>query len=177
MHLFQDKSFFIKVASVGQEAGTGENWDDGLNHETHHIFITYTDSAINSIQTVYKQRGSSVISDRHGGDGTNFASIQVQNPLTFISGCYNYHGITSLTFGCENQTYGPFGGEKPNNSMFYFNFDEGARFGGFHGRSSSIRLMSLGVYVDTRVKHHLHPRINLHQLAAGGSCHSVRRWL
>ncbi|KAK1314757.1 hypothetical protein QJS10_CPA06g01687 [Acorus calamus] len=121
MDFFQDKSFFIKVASVGQEAGTGEDWDDGLNHETHHIFITYTDSAINSIQTVYKHHGSSVISDRHGGNGTNFAS-----------------------------TYGPFGGEKPDNSKFYFNFDEGARFGGFHGRSSTIRLMSLGVYVDTR---------------------------
>ncbi|KAK1282772.1 hypothetical protein QJS10_CPB22g01511 [Acorus calamus] len=176
MDFFHDKGIFIKVASVGQEAGAGEDWDDDHHHETHNIFITYTDSAINSIQTVYKHHGSSVISERHGGDGTNFASINMRKPLTFISGCYNYHGITSLTFGCENQTYGPFGGSKPDNSKFYFNFDDGARFGGFHGRSSGVRLMALGVYVDTKVKHHLHPKINVHQLACGSSvAHHVRK--
>lgn len=55
--------------------------------------------------------------------------------------------VTSITFGTNKATYGPFGSHESCDIEFDFKFGTDASFGGFHGTTHIHYLESIGVYI------------------------------
>ncbi|KAK8968868.1 hypothetical protein KSP40_PGU002630 [Platanthera guangdongensis] len=123
-----------------------------LWHDTHFI---------SGIQTICERNGVKQISKKHG--------IDLRRPLTWVSGHYGSYCmdpelfldeeeapwdyckvITSLKFGNEEETYGPFGLQ--NGTSFVFR--TGSEITGFHGSSGGDAIefgyiSKIGVYFRT----------------------------
>ncbi|KAL5996435.1 hypothetical protein ACLOJK_026513 [Asimina triloba] len=134
---------FIKTPAIGGDEG-GECWDERQQGEVRQLFIYHGDS-IDSIQTACGS-DSVELSDKHGGHGKKF---------NVVRGHYGHHCgrgwepvvVRSLTFETDDgSVYGPFGTEADKDFSFHL---DGARFGGFHGRSCDDFLRAIGIYVDT----------------------------
>jgi len=153
-----------KYTAAGDEYYRKDKWDDGAGGRVTYIGICYGDT-IYSIQTTYLRKGTQLMSRKHGGNRGNLFSVNLREPLTWVSGHYgtvcldpelfyvdeeecpdNFEKIiTSLKFGTEQNTYGPFGKERGTP----FSFNSGTEITGFHGYSSNDRygyLHAIGVY-------------------------------
>ncbi|XP_042487596.1 protein RESTRICTED TEV MOVEMENT 1-like [Macadamia integrifolia] len=133
--------------------GLGTSWDDKGQSMLTHIFISYDSKRVHSIQTAYILDGEVQLSDRHGGDGLMFKTVEMDYPSEFLTGISGYGDnelgdcmVKSLTFETNRRKFGPFGTEKGT----HFCIQMGTKlrlFGGFHGTSNSKYLYSIGVYV------------------------------
>ncbi|XP_019227648.1 PREDICTED: inactive protein RESTRICTED TEV MOVEMENT 1-like [Nicotiana attenuata] len=136
----------------------GEIWDD-KEDKVVKIFISHG-RRVNFIQFLFIKNGSFVLSNKHGGDGgLKFDTIKLDYPsefITWIRGYYvefhptviqpaNY--VTSITFGTNKATYGPFGSHESSDIEFDFQFGTDGAFGGFHGTTHIHYLESIGVYI------------------------------
>ncbi|XP_042493998.1 protein RESTRICTED TEV MOVEMENT 1-like [Macadamia integrifolia] len=133
--------------------GLGTPWDDKGQSMLTHIFISYDCKRVYSIQTAYILDGKVQLSDRHGGDGFMFKTVEIDYPSEFLTGISGYGDnesgdcmMKSLTFETNRRKFGPFGTEKGH----HFCIQMGTKqrlFAGFHGTSNSKYLYSIGVYV------------------------------
>ncbi|XP_077242923.1 jacalin-related lectin 3-like [Tasmannia lanceolata] len=145
----------VRAGSVG--GVSGDYWEDSV--EPRIIFVSHG-SAINSIQFAYEQgNGETGLTARHGGVGDNFEMVELddQEHLTLVSGHYGFigsvRGIKTLTF-CTNRNrqFGPFGGvDVSKDTPFRFVVSEKS-IAGFHGRSNSSYLFSLGIFCKGQSK-------------------------
>jgi len=142
----------IKIGPAG--GASGKPWDDGGrdNIALAQIFISHGNE-INSLQFLYVENGTSVLSEKHGGDcGPKFNVVTLNYPseyLTGISGTYGYTYPTmrvfSISFITNKRTYGPFG-SGGGDYGFEYQLGEDHSFGGFHGRADEY-LNAIGVYL------------------------------
>ncbi|KAJ4964244.1 hypothetical protein NE237_024183 [Protea cynaroides] len=144
------------MAMVGPQGGRfGWIWDDKGAGMLTHILISYESGGINSIQTAYVLDGKLQLSDKHGGNGKIFKTVQMDYPFEFLTGIRGFTassstgddiGLNCLTFVTNLRNFGPFGLEKGN--AFSIEMATNRCFGGFHGRSDSNYIYSIGVYVQ-----------------------------
>ncbi|KAG6704978.1 hypothetical protein I3842_07G158700 [Carya illinoinensis] len=139
--------------SVGPWGGQqGLAWDDGFYSTVRQVVITHG-AGIDCIQIEYDDKGTSIWSGRHGGNGGNRTDkIKLDYPDEFLTSIRGYYGglndwgpvfIRSLTLESNKKTYGPFGFEQGT----YFSFPmTGGRIVGFHGKSNWY-LDSIGAYL------------------------------
>ncbi|KAI0513368.1 hypothetical protein KFK09_009385 [Dendrobium nobile] len=169
MEYQMDGKICIKVEPRGQTNSNDKLWDDGLVGRIKQILVWYDEDFFSGFQTIYEcTTGKSLISKRHGGNHGNFEMINPRKPLTWLSGYYEtvrvdpelfqtdeetepwnfYKRITSLKFGNEEETYGPFGSVKGTP----FLFRGSTEIVGFHGCSyddSYGHISAMGVYFKT----------------------------
>ncbi|CAL5337957.1 unnamed protein product [Camellia sinensis] len=151
----------------------GEVWDHKGKTELVQIFISYG-SKINFLQYLHVENGTLVLSERLGGsdNGNNFNTVRLNYPdefLTSISGSYLFtpkkksgsyhteqffygfdeedHVMTSITFGTNQGSHGPFGEPGKYDTKFNFQMGQDRPFGGFHRSTKDGLLESIGVYV------------------------------
>ncbi|THF95997.1 hypothetical protein TEA_009400 [Camellia sinensis var. sinensis] len=112
----------------------GEVWDHKGKTELVQIFISYG-SKINFLQYLHVENGTLVLSERLGGsdNGNNFNTED--------------HVMTSITFGTNQGSHGPFGEPGKYDTKFNFQMGQDRPFGGFHGSTKDGLLESIGVYV------------------------------
>ncbi|XP_042495950.1 inactive protein RESTRICTED TEV MOVEMENT 1-like [Macadamia integrifolia] len=142
----------VKVGPHGY-GHQGNPWEDKGQSMLTHIFISYDSKRVYSIQTACIQDGKLQLSDKHGGDGKMFKTVEINYPSEFLTGISGYeendlgdYMLRSLTFQTNRRKFGPFGLEKGA----HFCIQMGTKkqlFGGFHGTSNSLYLYSIGVYV------------------------------
>ncbi|XP_043714900.1 jacalin-related lectin 3-like [Telopea speciosissima] len=132
--------------------GLGTHWDDKGQSMLTQIFISYDSKRVYSIQTAYMLDGKLQLSNKHGGDGDMFKTVEIDYPSEFLTGISGYkdslfsdYMVKSLTFETNRRKFGPFGQEEGT----HFCIELGSKrfFGGFHGTSDSNYLLSIGVYV------------------------------
>ncbi|KAH7842404.1 hypothetical protein Vadar_004945 [Vaccinium darrowii] len=142
----------IKIGPAGCTY-RGKPWDDGGrdNIALAQIFISHG-YQINSLQFVYVENGTSVLSEKHGGDcGPKFNVVTLNYPseyLVGISGSYTYNyveRVLSISFITNKRTYGPFG-SGAGDSDFEYQLGEERTLAGFHGRAEQY-LNAIGVYL------------------------------
>ncbi|KAI3959091.1 hypothetical protein MKX01_023767 [Papaver californicum] len=137
-----DHGFDTVPVSAGPWGGQGGGrWDDGVHTAIKQLIVTHG-TGIDSIQIEYDNKGNSVWSPKHGGNGgekTNRVILKYPDEfLTSISGYYgsatSLYGpvfIRSLTFVSNMKTYGPFGA---NQLGTHFSFSmSNSKIVGFHG--------------------------------------------
>eukprot|EP00262_Sarcandra_glabra_P007297 TRINITY_DN2000_c0_g1_i3.p1 TRINITY_DN2000_c0_g1~~TRINITY_DN2000_c0_g1_i3.p1 ORF type:complete len:182 (+),score=13.58 TRINITY_DN2000_c0_g1_i3:212-757(+) len=141
----------------GSNSGTG--WDDLALGDIKIIYISHGSDLINSIQTAHSDSGDGLkLSQKHGGDGDKFdmVNVDVEGPISWISGYYGSDQglswgpvvIRSLTIGFRSRSYGPFGLQTNEGTLFHYRCqNNGGSVCGFHGRADKQRLCSIGVYV------------------------------
>ncbi|XP_029123290.1 jacalin-related lectin 3 isoform X2 [Elaeis guineensis] len=140
----------ILVGPWGGEGGSP--WDDGVYTTIRQVVVVHG-AAIDSIQIEYDKKGSSVWSEKHGGNGgTKTDKIKLDHPLESLTSVSGYYGslssgspaiIRSLTFESNQAKYGPFGYEQGMRFSFPMS---GGKIVGFHGRSGWY-LDSIGFYL------------------------------
>ncbi|KAJ4962320.1 hypothetical protein NE237_022259 [Protea cynaroides] len=145
----------------------GQSWDDKGQSMVTSILITYGSEWINSIQTAYMRDGKLQLSEKHGGNGEIFNNVkitderpndclflvnlpvQIDYPSEFLTGIKGFTDSSALlkclTFETNLRKFGPFGQEK--GKAFHIQMGSTNSFGGFHGRSDSNYMYSIGVYV------------------------------
>ncbi|XP_050938316.1 jacalin-related lectin 3 isoform X1 [Cucumis melo] len=130
----------------------GNNWDDGVYSTIRQLVICHG-AGIDSIKIQYDVKGSSIWSDRHGGNGgTKTDTVKLDFPDEYLTMIRGYYGsfvsfdkvfVRSLTFMSNKKKYGPYGVEQ--GTVFSFPTTEG-KIVGFHGRSG-LYLDAIGVYL------------------------------
>ncbi|XVE56105.1 hypothetical protein DITRI_Ditri03aG0210600 [Diplodiscus trichospermus] len=146
MSLEDDK----KPVSVGPWGGQGGScWDDGVFTTVRELVIAHG-AGIDSIQIEYDNKGSSIWSKKHGGNGgSKTDKIKLDYPDEFVTSINGYYGslkergpvlVRSLTFHSNRKTYGPYGVEQGTS----FSMTRG-KIVGFHGRSGWY-LDAIGVH-------------------------------
>ncbi|OAY75328.1 Jacalin-related lectin 19 [Ananas comosus] len=93
MNIGQTGETFIRIGPQGDDRG--DEWDDGCFDGVREILIWHGDK-INAIQFVYDRDGTLVLSDKHGGNGTNFDHNIGRTGETFIK-----IGPRGGVHGCE----------------------------------------------------------------------------
>ncbi|KAL5713359.1 hypothetical protein ACHQM5_015442 [Ranunculus cassubicifolius] len=148
--------FEKKPISVGPWGGLdGDTWDDGFYTTIRQLVIAHG-AGVDSIQTEYDKKGSSVWSVKHGGNGgIKVDKIKLEFPDEFLIAISGHYGsvydwgpiefVRSLTFQSNRKTYGPYGTQQGNKFSFSMN---GGKIVGFHGRSGWY-LDSIGVYLKS----------------------------
>ncbi|KAF8392721.1 hypothetical protein HHK36_023070 [Tetracentron sinense] len=152
-----DEEAMIKMDAAGC-LGLGEAWDDGSKGEIIQIFISHRSDMgrIGYIQFVYVEKEKAVPSKRFGlatgSSSRRFDTVDLNYPsefLTWVSGSFGdsfCDFLTSITFGTNQGTYGPFGVKQKKE--FCFQMGDRRTFAGFHGNHDSSRgIHSIGVYV------------------------------
>ncbi|KAF8394058.1 hypothetical protein HHK36_020260 [Tetracentron sinense] len=151
----------VKMDAAG-EPSKGEAWDDmGKDNITQIIISHGSDIDIGYILFMYAENGKVVPSKRIGlatGSSSGFDTVDLNYPsefLTSVSGSFSnflgtcgssYEALTSLTFGTNKGTYGPFGVKQKKE--FCFRMGDRHTFAGFHGTHDSRKgIRSIGVYV------------------------------
>ncbi|XP_043714903.1 inactive protein RESTRICTED TEV MOVEMENT 1-like [Telopea speciosissima] len=139
----------VKVCPYGIR-NQGDQWDEKGQSMLTQIFISYDSSRIKSIQTAYILDEKLQLSDKHGGDGDTFETVEIDYPSEFLTGISGYTskidwGVQAVMFETNKRKIGPFGKEEGNH--FYIRMGTKQFFGGFHGSSGSDYLYSIGVYV------------------------------
>ncbi|KAH0459774.1 hypothetical protein IEQ34_012588 [Dendrobium chrysotoxum] len=168
MDFQMDGKIYVKVEPRGETNPNDKRWDDGLVGRIKQILVWYDEDFISAFQTIYECTGKSLISKRHGESRGNFEMINPKKPLTWLSGYYGtfrvdpelfqtdeetepwnfYKRISSLKFGNEEETYGPFGCVKGTPFLFR-GTTEIVGFHGFINDGSSGYISALGVYFKT----------------------------
>lgn len=130
----------------------GSPWDDGVYTTIRQVVLVHG-TAIDSIQIEYDKKGSSVWSEKHGGNGgTKTDKVKLNYPDEILTSVSGYYGslssgspasIRSLTFESNQEKYGPFGFEQGMRFSFPM---AGGKIVGFHGRSGWY-LDSIGFYL------------------------------
>ncbi|CAK9145657.1 unnamed protein product [Ilex paraguariensis] len=120
-------------------------WDESGRCEIVQIFVSHGDRGrINSIQFQYAENGTLVLSNTYGKSSRlSFDVVRLDYPseyLTWVSGHKAVYrgGISSLAFGTNRATHGPFGCPREEDIEFriHFGLDLDRQFGGFHGQKS-----------------------------------------
>ncbi|KAK9136287.1 hypothetical protein Syun_015617 [Stephania yunnanensis] len=141
--------------SVGPWGGQeGERWDDGAYTAVRQVVITHG-AGIDAIQFEYDLKGTSLWSQKHGGNGgktTDKIKLNVPDEyLISISGHYgsiNSWGPTfvrSLMFQSNKRSYGPYGVQQ--GTHFTFSMD-GGKIVGFHGKAGWF-IDSIGLHLKS----------------------------
>ncbi|XP_038990479.1 jacalin-related lectin 3 isoform X1 [Phoenix dactylifera] len=139
----------ILVGPWGGEGGSP--WDDGVYTTIRQVVVVHG-AAIDSIRIEYDKKGSSVWSEKHGGNGgTKTDKVKLDHPHEILTSVSGYFGslssgsplIRSLTFESNQAKYGPFGFEQGMRFSFPMS---GGKIVGFHGRSGWY-LDSIGFYL------------------------------
>ncbi|KAG0464986.1 hypothetical protein HPP92_019150 [Vanilla planifolia] len=165
----KDGQIYIRLKERGCQNSSDKSWDDGATGRIKHIFIWHDkyERIIHGIQTTYERKGEVVISKMHGGNQGNFETITPNKPLTWMSGYYGsycverelfvdeeeapwnyYKVITSLKFGNQEESYGPFGFD--DGTPFFFRGN--TEIVGFHGSSNDEYfgyVSTIGLYIKT----------------------------
>ncbi|XP_062163544.1 jacalin-related lectin 3-like isoform X1 [Alnus glutinosa] len=142
-----------KPISVGPwGAQQGLRWDDGVYSTVRQLVITHG-AGIDSIQIEYDKKGTSIWSDKHGGNGGDKTDkVKLDYPDEFLTSIHGHYGslnewgpvfVRSLTFESNMRTYGPFGFEQ--GTCFSFPMT-GGKIVGFHGKCRWY-LDAIGVYL------------------------------
>uniref|UniRef100_A0A5B7CAJ3 Putative inactive protein RESTRICTED TEV MOVEMENT 1-like n=1 Tax=Davidia involucrata TaxID=16924 RepID=A0A5B7CAJ3_DAVIN len=146
------------MIKIGTSSGGGEVWDDKDRSDIVQIFISWTEGTkrLNFIQFLYVENGTLVLSEKRGGmPGNKFKTVKFDYPSEFLTrlscrGYTSYCGlnyVSSITFGTNRGTYGPFGQAKESDTFYDFDMGQDRPFGGFYGTTRDGRLESIGVYV------------------------------
>ncbi|XP_020087616.1 jacalin-related lectin 3-like [Ananas comosus] len=163
MNIGQTGETFIRIGPQGDDRG--DEWDDGCFDGVREILIWHGDK-INAIQFVDDRDGTSVLSDKHGGNGTNFDHIQLNYPSEYLTEINGFWGdsyylpsvIESLKFSSNRRSFGPFGRSEPSKrpaSMYdsresavnHFHFKVmDNKLCGFFGRSDANYLYAIGIH-------------------------------
>ncbi|MCL7040026.1 hypothetical protein MKW94_015620, partial [Papaver nudicaule] len=150
-----DHGFDTIPVSAGPWGGQGGGrWDDGVHTSIKQLIITHG-TGIDSIQIEYDNKGNSIWSPKHGGNGGEKSDRVILNyPDEFLTSISGYYGgaaslygpvfIRSLTFVSNMKTYGPFG---VNQLGTHFSFSMmNCKIVGFHGYSGWY-LDAIGVHM------------------------------
>ncbi|XP_074570068.1 jacalin-related lectin 3 isoform X2 [Curcuma longa] len=151
MSLSSEKKRPIVVGPWGGPGGS--RWDDGVYTGIKQVVVVHG-AGIVSVQFEYDQKGCSVWSEKHGGDGgTRIDKITLNYPVEYLTSVCGYYGslssgsaiiIKSLRFESNLSKYGPFGFEQG----MYFSFPmSSGKIVGFHGRAGWY-LDSIGFYLQ-----------------------------
>ncbi|XP_026393625.1 jacalin-related lectin 3-like [Papaver somniferum] len=137
-----DHGFDTIPVSAGPWGGQGGGrWDDGVHTGIKQLIVTHG-AGVDSIQIEYDDKGNSVWSPKHGGNGgEKLDRIILKHPDEFLISISGYYGsatslygpvfIRSLTFVSNMKTYGPFGS---NQLGTHFSFSmSNSKIVGFHG--------------------------------------------
>ncbi|XP_073005141.1 jacalin-related lectin 3 isoform X1 [Typha latifolia] len=138
---------------VGPWGGDGGSpWDDGIYTAVRQVVVVHG-TAIDSVRFEYDKKGSSVWSEKHGGNGgIKTDKVKIDHPREIITSIRGHYGplsngtaviIRSLTFETNLSKYGPFGFEQGT----FFSFPmSGGKIVGFHG-TSGWYLDSIGFHL------------------------------
>ncbi|KAI3989187.1 hypothetical protein MKX01_033223 [Papaver californicum] len=137
-----DHGFDTIPVSAGPWGGQGGGrWDDGVHTAIKQLIVTHG-IGIDSIQIEYDNKGNSIWSPKHGGNGGEKSErVILKYPDEFLTSISGYYGsatslygpvfIRSLTFVSNMKTYGPFGA---NQLGTHFSFSmTNNKIVGFHG--------------------------------------------
>ncbi|KAL4285382.1 hypothetical protein GQ457_16G013480 [Hibiscus cannabinus] len=140
-----------KPVSFGPWGGQGgSHWDDGMHLTVRQMVIAHG-TGIDSIQIEYDNKGKSIWSRKHGGDGgSKTDKVKLDYPDEFLTSIHGYCGslserggpimVRSLTLQSNRKAYGPFGMEQGTG----FSMTRG-KIVGFHGWAGGY-LEAIGVY-------------------------------
>ncbi|KAF2324626.1 hypothetical protein GH714_015711 [Hevea brasiliensis] len=112
-----------KPVAVGPWGGQdGFRWDDGVYSTVRQLVITHG-AGIDSIQIEYDKKGTSMWSEKHGGNGGNrIDKVKLDYPDEFLTSIHGHYGT-------------------------YFSFPmTGGKIVGFHGKSG-LFLDAIGIYL------------------------------
>ncbi|KAM3337218.1 jacalin-related lectin 2-like isoform X1 [Capsicum galapagoense] len=154
----------IKVGPAGRPYGSV--WEEKEKGELAKIFLFYDDTKIYSLQFLFIQNDNFVLSDIHGSPLQRmFTSVVLDYTsefLTLVSGTCDDEsfGLTSITFGTNKGTYGPYGSKKnsPYEKEIKLEIGKDRSFGGFHGTKTDNCIESIGVYLKTVTSSMIIPR-------------------
>lgn len=147
----------IKVGPGKPPKRYGNVWDDKGRSDIAEIYI-FHGIKVHSLQFLYIENGTLVLSEKHGGASTsinNFDVVKLDYPSEFLTSlsydyddsCDPHHAVSSITFGTNKCTYGPFGRPgKLDSNKFNYRIGPGRSFGGFHGSAASSYLETIGLY-------------------------------
>ncbi|KAJ4956319.1 hypothetical protein NE237_013102 [Protea cynaroides] len=156
------EEMYRKVGPEGNHYGY--SWDDGTQGKVKQIFVSYSDDGFNSIQTVLEFPRGSVLMKRHGGEGSNFTMINLEEDesIILVSGFYHLtpssyplrskSSLKSLSIRTTLREYGPYTCKVvcDPNDIRHFKFEvEAGKFAGFHGLSEADCLNAIGIHVHT----------------------------
>ncbi|MCD7470770.1 hypothetical protein HAX54_010880 [Datura stramonium] len=160
----------IKVGPVGGRQQRGTHWDE--NGQVVQIFVSSKHNTISSLQFLFYENGKLVLSNKHGAnDCESFCAVTLDYPtefLTSISGSfrtsYGQSILSSISFGTNKGSYGPFGTPSADANKFTFQIGNYHSFGGFHGSKIRYGIESFGVYmkpITTSMIHFKDPPVNV----------------
>ncbi|KAH0640346.1 hypothetical protein KY285_036932 [Solanum tuberosum] len=143
----------ITVGPVGVQVGT--LWYETGRTEVAQIFVSYNYDTVFSLQFLFYENGKFVMSNKHGtNECETFCAVTFDYPtefLTSISGsfrkAYGYSILSSISFGTNMGSYGPFGTPTTDANKFTFKMGNYPSFGGFHGSKHHHGVESFGVYM------------------------------
>ncbi|XP_027091225.1 uncharacterized protein [Coffea arabica] len=140
--------------SVGPWGGQdGYHWDDGVYSTVRQLVIAHG-AGIDCIQIEYDRNGTSMWSEKHGGNGgAKIDKVRLDYPNEFLTSIHGFYGslqewgpifIRSLTFESNKRSYGPYGIEQ--GTYFTFPMTQG-KIVGFHGNCGWF-LDAIGVHLE-----------------------------
>ncbi|XP_038991390.1 jacalin-related lectin 3-like [Hibiscus syriacus] len=145
-----------KPAPFGPWGGQGgSHWDDGIHSTVRQLLIAHG-TGIDLIQIEYDNKGTSIWSRKHGGDGgSKTDKVKLDYPDEFLTSIHGYCGtlnergplmVRSITLQSNRKAYGPYGMEQGSR----FSMSRG-KIVGFHGRGG-VYLDAIGVYSKPVIK-------------------------
>lgn len=147
----------IKVGPVGGRSGL--IWEE-KGDELAGIFVSYDEETVDSLQFLNYVNGKLDMSAKYGiREGEMYCAIILDYPsefITSISGSFDHVNknstktfLSSIKFGTNKGSYGPFGTPSTDGNNIDFNFVIGNHqfFGGFHGTKTSYGIESIGFYL------------------------------
>ncbi|KAK4357104.1 hypothetical protein RND71_022714 [Anisodus tanguticus] len=145
----------MDVIRVGAEGGRGGTiWDEKGRGQIAGIFVSYGQKTVYSIQFLFYENGTLVMSEKHGVSNChcqNSCGVVFDYPsefLTYISGSFrgpgSYTFLNTLKFGTNKGSYGPFGTPSADAKDFNFQIRNHRIFGGFHGSENPAGIESIG---------------------------------
>ncbi|KAL3328959.1 hypothetical protein AABB24_036198 [Solanum stoloniferum] len=145
----------IKVGPAGVQGLNGPRWDEKGRTEVAQIFVSYNHDTVCSLQFLFYENDKLVMSNKHGtNECESFCAVTFDYPtefLTSISGSfrksYGNSILSSISFGTNKGSYGPFGTPTTDANKFTFKMGNYPSFGGFHGSKNHDGVESFGVYM------------------------------
>ncbi|PHU21740.1 hypothetical protein BC332_06847 [Capsicum chinense] len=150
----------IKVGTAGKQGRNRRTiWDEKGRGEIVQIFVSYSHKTIKSLQFLFcdeNENGKLVLSNKYGShEYKSFCAVTFDYPIAFltsISGSFQARvkfgsTLSSISFGTNKGSYGPFGTPSARDSKFIFQIGNYPSFGGFHGGTNGCGIGSIGVYI------------------------------
>ncbi|XP_059311315.1 jacalin-related lectin 2-like [Lycium ferocissimum] len=149
----------MDMVKVGPAKGRGELgtlWKEKGRGELAQFFVAYNGIRVSSLQFLFYENSTLVLSDKHGSDNCKkFNAIVLDYPSEFLTSISGQFGekdgisyLKTISFCTNKGSYGPFGSTATDGSDF-FNFEIGnyRSFCGFRGTAHGYGIGSIGVYV------------------------------